>query len=59
MAIADATARKHGLIDSEFGASPLATHKSQAASPAMAQVQLIGTEDAQKWVNYWVSKNFL
>ncbi|KZP16234.1 acetyl-CoA synthetase-like protein [Athelia psychrophila] len=59
MAIADAAARKSGRADSEGGITSCVTHKSQAASPTLAQAQAIGQEDAQRWVNYWISKGYL
>ncbi|KZP19768.1 NAD(P)-binding protein [Athelia psychrophila] len=59
MTIADTAARKSGRAGSEGGNAYFATHKSQAASPAMAQAQPIDQNDAQRWVNYWISKGYL
>ncbi|KZP19755.1 hypothetical protein FIBSPDRAFT_743463, partial [Athelia psychrophila] len=59
MATADAAARESGRADSEGGITSCITHKSLAASPTMAEVQPIDQGDAQRWVNYWISKGYL
>lgn len=58
MSAADEAMRKSGRTDREGGMASLSTSKSQAASETMAAVQPIGVEDAQRWVDYWVSKGF-
>lgn len=58
MAAADAAMRASGRTDLEGGMAALATSKAQAASRTMAAVQPLGAEDAQRWVDYWISQGF-
>ncbi|KZP16286.1 putative aminoadipate reductase [Athelia psychrophila] len=58
MAAADEVMRKYGRTDLEAGVASLSTFKSQAASQTMAEVQPMGVEDSQRWVDYWISKGF-
>ncbi|KZP22007.1 NAD(P)-binding protein [Athelia psychrophila] len=58
MAAADVVMRTSGRTDLEGGMASLATSKAQAASQTIAEVQPIGAEDAQRWVDYWISKGF-
>lgn len=58
MAAADEAMRQSGRTDVEGGMASLATTKAQAASATMGAVQPIDAEDAQLWVDYWVSKGF-
>ncbi|KZP04710.1 NAD(P)-binding protein, partial [Athelia psychrophila] len=55
---ADEAMRTSGRTDREGGMASLSTSKSQAASKSMAEVQPVGVEDAQRWVDYWTSKGF-
>ncbi|KZP21519.1 acetyl-CoA synthetase-like protein [Athelia psychrophila] len=58
MSAADEAMRTSGRTDREGGMASLSTSKSQAASKSMAEVQPVGVEDAQRWVDYWTSKGF-
>lgn len=58
IAAADKVMRKSGRTDLEGGMASLSTLKSQAASETMADVQPMGVEDSQRWVDYWISKGF-
>ncbi|KZP17473.1 putative aminoadipate reductase [Athelia psychrophila] len=55
---ADEAMRKSGRTDHEGGMASLSTSKSQSASKTMAEVQPIGVDDSQRWVDYWISKGF-
>ncbi|KZP04184.1 hypothetical protein FIBSPDRAFT_767849, partial [Athelia psychrophila] len=58
MSAADEAMRKSGRTDHEGGMASLSTSKSQSASKTMAEVQPIGVDDSQRWVDYWISKGF-
>lgn len=58
MASMDEGVRQTGRTDMEVGLATLSTSKSQAACKAIAEVKSICADDAQLWVNYWMSKDF-
>ncbi|KAF7973245.1 hypothetical protein HWV62_15753 [Athelia sp. TMB] len=58
MAEMDTGVRRSGRTDMEVGLAALSTAKAQAASRAIAEVEPIGADYAQLWVDYWASKGF-
>lgn len=58
MTMMDEGVRETGRTDMEVGLATLSTVKSQAASKAMANVEPIGSDCAQLWVKYWITKGF-